>query len=135
MRRKVLVIKGETAIQSILGLLRDGLRPQGEAAPAGKGFLARVEPCRFDSILLDLRSLFDAPQPAPEISSVQSRPIGRILYLIAEVSGPEVFKMIERRRAQSENFMQTLWRRFSTLLTPAASASKQVELAAGPEKY
>lgn len=134
MLRQVLVIKGETPIRNILGLLRDGLSSSGAGCDQ-ESALSPIQPDLFDAILLDLRSLFDAPQSAPEISKIQSRPMGRTLYLIAEVSGPEVFKMVERQCARSRNFVHALWLRFWMIFTPAASASKQVEFVAGPEEF
>lgn len=133
MLRQVLVIKGETPIRNILSLLRDGLR-SGGAGCDQEIALSPIQPDLFDAILLDLRSLFDAPQSSPEISKVHSRPMGRTLYLIAEVSGPEVFKMIEQHCARSRNFVHALWLRFWTVFSPAA-VSKQVEFVAGPEKF
>ena len=130
MLRQVLVIKGEASIRNILGLLHDGLR----SSDAHDG-LAFVEPRLFDAVLLDLRSLLDASSSVPGVSKIQSRPMGRTLYLIAEVSGPEVFKIIEQQCARSRNFVNALWMRFWMIFSPGASASEQVELAAAPEKF
>ncbi|HEV2501205.1 MAG TPA: hypothetical protein VGY31_16660 [Terriglobia bacterium] len=137
-RRQVLVIQGEASIQNTFALLLDALNSDNvEAALNGRRALVAIEPASLDAVLLDLRSLFDVPQVRPEVSSIQLRPIGRILFVTGEVSGPDVFRMIEQncgRRKRGIILFQTLWQRLLMAFNPAESASEQIELAAGPEK-
>ncbi|HEV2419277.1 MAG TPA: hypothetical protein VGX94_15885 [Terriglobia bacterium] len=135
MRRQVLVIQGEASIQNTFALLLGALNSDNvEAALNGRQALAAIEPVSLDAILLDLRSLFDAPQVRPEVSNIQLRPMGRILFITGEVSGPEVFQMIEQNCAGRKLgiLFQTLWQRMRMVFSPAESASEQIELA-GPE--
>lgn len=138
MRRQVLVIQGKTSIQNIFALLLGALNCDNvEAAHNGRQALAAIEPAGLDAILLDLRSLFNAPQVRPEVSSIQLRPMGRILFITGEVSGPDVFQMIEQNCAGRKLgiiLFQTLWQRLRMVFSPSGSASEPIELAAGPEK-
>ncbi|MGH9352878.1 MAG: hypothetical protein ACRD2G_12075 [Terriglobia bacterium] len=129
MRRKVLVLEGESSIRSAICLLLGARDCEDDGDHSGREALAAIEPKGFDAVLLDLRSP-DVPQVAPEISRIQPRRMGRILFITGEVSGPDVLKMIERncaRCARRGNLFQELRQRLRLVFSQTESASEQIE--------
>ncbi|MGH9378791.1 MAG: hypothetical protein ACRD1I_08330 [Terriglobia bacterium] len=124
-RRKVLVIEGESSIRNVICLLLGALTCESEGDHSGRQTLAMAERESFDAVLLDLRSP-EVPQDESMISKIQSRRMGRILFITGEVSGSDVLTMIERDCAgcaQRGNVFQELWQRLRLVFSPTGPAA------------